>query len=154
MYAWRKSPAYGQVSTTPIDITLQFTDHWYGIMRDKKSSAGLPLRPCATQQQKLLQSISKTLSRLDESFLSSPLTTREMEEAINHMRGHSSPGMDGLPAAFYRLAPSVFGKCLKIVFEHQLRRGSLLRSQRSSAITLLYKKKDPVLILATIVLLP
>ena len=63
-----------------------------------------------------------------------------MEEAIKSMRGHSSPGMDGLPAAFYQLAPSVFGEWLQIVFEHQLRRGSLLRSQRSSGITFLYKK--------------
>nr|CCA23055.1 PREDICTED: similar to pollike protein putative [Albugo laibachii Nc14] len=60
------------------------------------------------------------------------------------MRGHSSPGVDGLPAAFYQLAPSVFGECLQIVFDHQLRRGSLLRSQCSSAITLVYKKGSRV----------
>ena len=109
-------------------------------MGDQQSSAGLPLRPCATQQHTLLHSITVTLYSPDESFLSAPLTKLEMEEAIKRMRGHSSPGMDGLPAAFYQLAPSVFGECLQIVFEHQLRRGSLLRSQRSSAITLLYKK--------------
>nr|CCA18770.1 AlNc14C56G4240 [Albugo laibachii Nc14] len=35
----------GQVSKNPIDITLQFTDHWGGIIGDKASSAGLPLHP-------------------------------------------------------------------------------------------------------------
>lgn len=76
----------------------------------------------------------------------------EMGEAIKHTRGHISPGTDGLPAAFYQLAPSVFGECLQIVCDHQLRRGSLLHSQHSSAITLLCKK-GPVLIPATTVLL-
>ena len=61
-------------------------------------------------------------------FLTSPLTEKEMEEAIKHMRGYSSPGIDGLPAAFYQLTPSVFGECLQIVFDDQLRRGTLLRS--------------------------
>nr|CCA19829.1 pollike protein putative [Albugo laibachii Nc14] len=129
-----------EISTNPIDITLQFTDHWGGIMGDQSSTAGLPLHPCAQKQAILISSVTKILSSSDESFLSSPLTKKEMEEAIKHMRGYSSPGMDGLPAAFYQLAPSVFGECLQIVFDDQLRRGTLLRSQRSSAITLLYKK--------------
>lgn len=63
-----------------------------------------------------------------------------MKEAITHMWGHSAPGMNGFPAAFYQVAPGVFGECLQIGFYHQLRRGSLLRSQRISAITLLHKK--------------
>nr|CCA24316.1 PREDICTED: similar to pollike protein putative [Albugo laibachii Nc14] len=130
----------GQVSRNPIDITLQLTDRWGGIMGDPSSSAGVPLRPCAQKQDTLLQSITKTLSNSDETFLSAPLTKEEMESAIKSMRGHSSPGLDGLPAAFYQLSPRVFGECLQIVFDDQLRRGTLLRSQRSLAITLLYKK--------------
>ena len=130
----------GKVSKNPLDITLQFTDHWGGIMGDKSSSAGVPLRPCNQKQKSLLDTITRTLNSSDESFLSAPLTKSEMEGAIRSMRGHSTPGMDGLPAAFYQLAPRVFGECLQIVFDAQLRRGSLLRSQRSSAITLLYKK--------------
>nr|CCA19833.1 PREDICTED: similar to pollike protein putative [Albugo laibachii Nc14] len=103
----------GDVSKHPFDITLQFTDHWGGIMGDLSSSAGPP---------------------------SPSLTRKELEGAIKRIRGRSSPRMDGLPAAFYQLAPGIFGECLHIVFADQLRRGSLLRSQRSSAITLLYKK--------------
>nr|CCA26181.1 PREDICTED: similar to pollike protein putative [Albugo laibachii Nc14] len=130
----------GQISTNAIDITLQFTDHWGGIMGDDSSTVGLPLHLCAQKQAIIISSITKTLSSSDESFLSPSLTKNEMEEAIKHMRGYSSPGMDGLPAAFYQLAPSVFGECLQIVFNDQLRRGTSLRSQRSSAITLLYIK--------------
>ena len=114
----------GQLSKKQIDITLQFTDHWGGIMGDRVSSAGLPIRPCVENQHQLLGSITKTLSSTDESFLSAPLTKSEMEDAIKSIRGHSSPEMDGLPASFDQLAPSVLGECLQTVFDYQLRRGS------------------------------
>nr|CCA28102.1 reverse transcriptase putative [Albugo laibachii Nc14] len=102
------------------DKQIQFRDHWGGIMGGTATSAGLPVRPCVEKQHQLLGSITKTLSSTDESLLSAPLTTSEMEEAIRSMRGHSSPGMDGLPASFYQLAPSVL-----------------------SEFTLLYKKGSP-----------
>nr|CCA17406.1 reverse transcriptase putative [Albugo laibachii Nc14] len=109
-------------------------------MGNPSSLAGPPSRLCARKQAGLLHSITKTLSSTHEAFLSAPLTQKKMEGAIKRMRSHCSPGMDGLPAAFYQLAPAIFGECLQIVFADQLRRGSLLRSQRSSAITLLYIK--------------
>nr|CCA20574.1 AlNc14C98G5934 [Albugo laibachii Nc14] len=125
----------GDVSKHPFDITLQFTDDCGGIMGDSSSSAGSPSRPCARSQADLIHSITKTLSSTDEALLSAPLTQKELEGAIERMRGRSSPGLDGLPAAFYQIDPCIFGECLHIVFADQLRRGSLLRSQRSSAIT-------------------
>nr|CCA18950.1 AlNc14C60G4413 [Albugo laibachii Nc14] len=127
-------------SKNPIGITLQLTDYWGGIMGDKDSSAGVPVDPCVKKQHQIIDSIEKTLSSSDESFLSSPLTKLEMKEVTKCMCGHSSPGMDQLPAAFYQFASSVFRECFQVVFDNQLRRGSLLRSQRSSAITLLYEK--------------
>ena len=95
--------------------------------------------PCERKQKKLLDSIQVYLASAEQDRLSTRLSTTEMAEAIKHMRS-SSPGMDGLPAAFYQLDPETFGECLRIVFEFQLERGILLRSQRHSAITLLYKK--------------
>ncbi|KAL7995038.1 hypothetical protein Plhal703r1_c48g0150981 [Plasmopara halstedii] len=56
------------------------------------------------------------------------------------MKTNSSPGMDGLTAAFYQVAPTIFGECLCIVFNHHLQVGRLSQSQRQSAIVLLYKK--------------
>ena len=56
------------------------------------------------------------------------------------MRATSAPGMDGLPASFYQVAPDIFGECLEIVFNYQLGRGELLQCQRKSAISLLHKK--------------
>lgn len=99
------------------------------------------------KQAALLQSIHKTSSSC-EAFLSPLLKKQEIEAAIEHVRGYSSPEMDGLPAALYQLAPRVVGEILHIVFEHQLRRGTSLRSQRIFlAIPMLYKtesRADPV----------
>ena len=54
----------GQISTNPIYITLQFTDHWGGIMGDQSSTAGLPLHPCAQKQAILISSITKNIIQL------------------------------------------------------------------------------------------
>nr|CCA26792.1 AlNc14C415G11482 [Albugo laibachii Nc14] len=115
-------------------------------MRDKQVQLDCQ-RPCVEKQHPLLGSITKTLSSTDESFLPAPLTKSEMEGAIKSMRGHSAPGMDGLPAAFYQLASSVFGECLQIVFDHQLRCCGLNVVRQSRCFT----KVDFEQILATIV---
>ena len=130
----------GTVSTNPLEITLQFVNHWSEVMGDFKNGFNHHQPPRDEPQEILLRTIQKTLSSDEDSLLSSPLTAKELSEAIKHMRGHSSPGMDGLPAAFYQISPDLFGECLRIVFNYQLTRGTLLRSQRRSAITLLYKK--------------
>ena len=56
------------------------------------------------------------------------------------MKASSAPGMDGLTAGFYQVAPDMFGECLSIVFHDRLKRGILLPSQRKSAVVLLHKK--------------
>uniref|UniRef100_A0AAV1UJJ9 Reverse transcriptase domain-containing protein n=1 Tax=Peronospora matthiolae TaxID=2874970 RepID=A0AAV1UJJ9_9STRA len=56
------------------------------------------------------------------------------------MRATSSPGMDGLTDGFFQVAPDVFIECLSIVFKDHPHRGTLLPSQRKSAVVLLHKK--------------
>lgn len=46
--------------------------------------------------------------------------------------------MDGLTAAFYQVAPVIFGKCLGIIFNYYLQLGCLFQSQCQSAIALPY----------------
>ena len=111
-------------------------------MSDISSSSGRPCPPLRDDQELLLNTITKSLSSDESNILSSPLKDIEMCEAIKHMRGHSSPGMDGLPASFYQIAPVIFGECLRIVFDYQLERGILLQYQRPSAISLLYMKSS------------
>nr|CCA21796.1 AlNc14C134G7042 [Albugo laibachii Nc14] len=60
--------------------------------------------------------------------------------SFKYTRMSSSLGTDLLPAASHQEESKTFGEFLKIVFESQLQRGSLLRSQRQSATILLSKK--------------
>lgn len=72
--------------------------------------------------------------------------------AIKHMGGHSSPGMDGLLAAFYQLAPSVFREYLQTVFDINFAeaRCCILNVLQQSPC---FIEMEPVSILGTIVLL-
>ena len=107
----------GGISSKSINIPEQFTDHWGGVMEDTNSFKSRPSPSLLDDQEVLMKTITETLSSDESILLSSPLTDIEMCEAIKHMSGHSSPGMDGYPASFYQIAPEVFGECLRIVFD-------------------------------------
>ncbi|KAF1328370.1 putative Pollike protein, partial [Globisporangium splendens] len=130
----------GSVSSNPQEISLHFLEHWGSEMGDPDSPAGTAPPPDEAKQQTLIDSIIRVLSELDREILNAPVTASDLADSIRHMKASSAPGMDGLTAGFYQVAPDVFGECLSIVFNDQLRRGILLPSQRKSAVVLLYKK--------------
>ncbi|KAF1327226.1 putative Pollike protein, partial [Globisporangium splendens] len=130
----------GSVSSNPQEISLRFLEHWGSEMGDPDSPAGTAPPPDEAKQQTLVDSIIRVLSELDREILNAPVTASDLADSIRHMKASSAPGMDGLTAGFYQVAPDVFGECLSIVFNDQLRRGTLLPSQRKSAVVLLYKK--------------
>ncbi|KAF1327222.1 putative Pollike protein, partial [Globisporangium splendens] len=130
----------GSVSSNPQEISLRFLEHWGSEMGDPDSPAGTAPPPDEAKQQTLVDSIIRVLSELDREILNAPVTASDIADSIRHMKASSAPGMDGLTAGFYQVAPDVFGECLSIVFNDQLRRGTLLPSQRKSAVVLLYKK--------------
>lgn len=130
----------GSVSTNPHEISLRFLEHWGSEMGDLNSPAGKAPPPDEALQRKLLDSVVRVATEIDRVILNAPVTTADLTSAIRHMRATSAPGMDGLTAGFYQVAPEVFGECLCIVFNDQLRRGVLLPSQRKSAVVLLHKK--------------
>ncbi|KAG2811023.1 hypothetical protein PC118_g23582 [Phytophthora cactorum] len=130
----------GSVSTNPHEISLRFLEHWGSEMGDPISPAGRAPPPNDGIQRKLLDSIVCFVSEIDRAILSGPVTTADLTSAIRHMKATSAPGMDGLTAGFYQVAPVVFGECLSIVFNDRLQCGVLLPSQRKSAVVLLHKK--------------
>ncbi|KAF1328542.1 putative Pollike protein, partial [Globisporangium splendens] len=130
----------GSVSSNPQEISLRFLEHWGSEMGDPDSPAGRAPPPDETVQRKLLDSIVRFTSEMDRDILNAPVTSHDLADAIRHMKATSAPGMDGLTAGFYQVAPDVFGECLSLVFNDQLRRGVLLPSQRKSAVVLLHKK--------------
>jgi hypothetical protein len=130
----------GSVSSNPQEISLRFLEHWGSEMGDPDSPAGRAPPPDEAMQRKLLDSIVRSVPEIDRAILNAPVVAADLANAIRHMRATSAPGMDGLTAGFYQVAPDVFGECLSIVFSYQLRRGVLLPSQRKSAVVLLHKK--------------
>ncbi|KAF1328765.1 putative Pollike protein, partial [Globisporangium splendens] len=130
----------GSVSSNPHEISLRFLEHWGSEMGDPDSPAGRAPPPDETMQRKLLDSIVRFTSETDRDIVNAPVTSHDLADAIRHMKATSAPDMDGLTAGFYQVAPDVFGECLSLVFNDQLRRGVLLPSQRKSAVVLLHKK--------------
>ena len=130
----------GGVSTNPHEISLRFLEHWGSEMGDPSSPAGQTPSPDDRIQHRLLDSVVRFVSNTDRAILTAPVTASDLANAIRHMKASSAPGMDGLTAGFYQVAPDVFGECLCIVFKDRLHRGVLLPSQRKSAVMLLHKK--------------
>lgn len=130
----------GSISTNPNEISLHFLEHWGSEMGDPDSQTGTASPPDNTMQRKLLDSVVRTLSEPDRQALDKDVSSIDLTEAIKRMKTTSSPGIDGLTAGFYQVAPDVFGQCLALVFNDRLKRGKLLASQRKSAVVLLHKK--------------
>lgn len=79
----------------------------------------------------------KSLDEIDKTLCEEPLTFNECWKAVKQMQNGKSPGLDGLPAEFYKLFFPLFGDFLvKMYNEHPLS-----PSQSHSLITLL--SKDP-----------
>lgn len=74
--------------------------------------------PCE-KRSNVLDPIQVSFTAEEQDRLCTLLSTTDIAEAIE--RSSSSPGIDGLPASFFRLYPDLFCACLEIVFEYLLR---------------------------------
>ncbi|EFX60547.1 hypothetical protein DAPPUDRAFT_71448, partial [Daphnia pulex] len=95
--------------------------------------------PNRASRRRFLRILKTRLTNDQRDVLDSPITPTELAAAIKTMPPNKSPGMDGFPAAFFQLEPSLFGEILCLVFKYQLSRGELLGAQRRSAVSLLFK---------------
>ena len=129
----------GSLSTSPTYTSQRYLEHWGSEMGDTNSSTGRGPPPDAKLKRTLLSTVVRAVSSLELDILDNPVTAADLAAAIRHMRATSSPGMDGLTAGFYHIAPDVFGECLSIVFRDRLHRSTLLPSQRKSTAVLLHK---------------
>lgn len=123
----------GRISSDPVDITAEFQAHWGSIFGDARYCSE-SLRVNDSTRNQLLDSVPGA-SNL--AALSDLVTYADLAESIRHHKPRSDPGLDGLPAASYQIAPDEFGSILATVFNFQLSRGTLLLSQRKSGIILL-----------------
>jgi len=82
------------------------------------------------------------VSEDSKAELERPLSEEELLNALKGIESGKAPGMDGLPAEFYKEFWAVLGKDLLEVLNESLADGSLHLSCRRAVITLLPKKGE------------
>lgn len=95
-----------------------------------------------TEQRFFLDQLHFKLSDLEQGLCEGLLTNGECKRAVDAMASGKSPGIDGLPAEFYKTFWDLLGDDLTEVMNFSYHRGQLSASQRSGVITLLHKKGD------------
>ncbi|XP_063765417.1 transposon TX1 uncharacterized 149 kDa protein [Eleginops maclovinus] len=78
----------------------------------------------------------------DSADLEAELSAQELQEALQSMQSGKAPGIDGLPADFYKVFWPVMGDDLLDVLRDSLSKGRLPLSCRRAVLTLLPKKGD------------
>ena len=93
-------------------------------------------------QRELLSSVSKSISSTDKAFCDDPISLHELEIALKELPLHKSPGLDGLPAEFYRS----MWETIKLDFHELITEISkdkeLTFSQKRGAIRIVFKKQN------------
>ena len=124
----------GSLAQTTQDILAVWRDYCFQLF------SAQPLNP--EDQDVFINSLTNTLSSTEAESCEGPLTESECLAALRNMAINKSPGVDGLPAEFYLTFWDILGTDLVQVFNSSFSSGKLSLTQRSGAITLLYKKGD------------
>ena len=90
----------------------------------------------------MLNKLAKKVSPSSKAKCDSPITLKELTQAIKGMPNGKSPGTDGLTVEFYKRFWDLLGEDLLLSLQSGLEEKLLSESQRSSIITCLYKKGD------------
>ena len=93
-------------------------------------------------QRELLSSVNESISSTDKAFFDDPISLHELEIALKELPLHKSPGLDGLPAEFYRS----MWETIKLDFHELITEISkdkeLTFSQKRGAIRIVFKKQN------------
>ena len=85
-------------------------------------------------QRELFSTTTARVADDDREILDADLMIDEFVTEIKSMSPYKAPGLDGIPAKVYQLAPLLFARLLVRVFGHHVRRGSLHLHQRRSVV--------------------
>ena len=85
-------------------------------------------------QRELFFTTTARVTDDDRGILDADLIIDEFVTTIKSMSPYKAPGLDGIPAKVYQLAPLLFARLLVRVFDHHVRRGSLHLHQRRSVV--------------------
>lgn len=80
------------------------------------------------------------LTESDRDFLEAPIKLEEISQAIRSMPSNKSPGLDGLPADFYRAFVDIISPILLEVYSDAFTAGTLPQSMHTAVISFIHKK--------------
>lgn len=101
--------------------------------------------PDTSEIKKYIEKVNcPKLSKSDSDLCGGELTIDECTNAIFKMKLNRSPGLDGLNVEFYRAFWHELKTLIVPVFNYCYKMGELTNSQKIGAISLLYKKNDPL----------
>jgi len=98
------------------------------------------------EEEELMEGLCGELPHVSEEAneeLDKPITPQELKAALQGMQGRLAPGIDGLPAEFYKEYWYIFAGDILAVFNESLASGSMPMSCRRAVLTLLPKKGNP-----------
>ena len=124
----------GQIVKSTQDILGVWRDYYFRLF----SSQHLEDQ----EQGAFLSSLERKLSAAESESCEGDLTEEECLRALKQMASSKAPGVDGLPAEFYVRFWGLLGPDLVRVLNSCYHCGRLSLTQRTGAITLLYKKED------------
>ena len=124
----------GTVVSSTSDVLGVWRDFYFRLFSSQELSE--------VDQRPFLDSIERRLTSNESKLCEGDLTIEECSKALSNMPVAKSPGVDSLPAEFYRRFWTLLGPDLVEVYNFCYRHGRLCKSQRQGAITLLYKKGD------------
>ena len=124
----------GTVVMSKTDVMDVWSEFYFRLFSSQELSEG--------DQGLFLDSIERRLTPAESRLCEGDLTIEECSKALSNMPSAKSPGVDGLPAEFFRRFWDTLGPDLVEVYNTCFHHGRLCQSQRIGAITLLYKKGD------------
>ena len=124
----------GSIAKETSDILAVWRDYYF------KLFSAQPLDH--HDQCQFVNSLERQLSPEEAETCEGPLSLPECHVALRAMALNKSPGIDGLPTEFYLTFWGTIGADLVNVFNSCFEVGKLSLTQRSGAITLLFKKGD------------
>ena len=121
-----------ELYTRASTILHKFTEHI-----SKKYGRSPSLSP--TSQKMIADNIPISLTSTEREILEQPLSFKELEETLQHMKKGKSPGSNGYTACFFRRFWRSLGPFLFRAFVFCTQNGKMLQSHREGIITMIPK---------------
>ena len=123
----------GSIVSSPTDLCSSFRSFYQDLFTGSATDSAA--------QASLFNNISATLPSHLADLCEGELSYAEVHQALVGMARSKAPGSDGLPMEFYLRFWDLLGSDLGDVLNSCFRSGSLSLSQRSSVISLVFKKR-------------